>query len=101
MDYRSKERHRPTWQNRNVEEWGRDEEEADAKTHLREVTMVQTPYQLVISPKTAAPRLQPQDCSPKTAAPRLQPQDCSPKTAKTLGFDVPASLLARVGRVTE
>jgi hypothetical protein len=87
MDYRSKERHRPTWQNRNVEEWGRDEEEADAKTHLREVTMVQTPYQLVISPKTAAPR--------------LQPQDCSPKTAKTLGFDVPASLLARVGRVTE
>jgi hypothetical protein len=42
MDYRSKERHRPTWQNRNDEEWGRDEEEADAKTPLREVTIVQT-----------------------------------------------------------
>jgi enoyl-CoA hydratase/carnithine racemase len=34
-DYRSKERHRPPWQNRNDEKWGRDEEEADAKTHLR------------------------------------------------------------------
>ena len=83
MDYRSKERHRPPWQNRNNEEWGRDEEEADAKTHARgghDHASGHTSLSL---------------------APRLQPQDCSPKTAKTLGFDVPASLLARVGRVTE